>query len=148
MATPPDIKGGSFLIESRRPEEIFRPEDLTDQHRLIARTADEFVRQEIVPRLKEIEGKKPGLSRELLKKAAEFSLCAVDVPQKYGGLELDKISSILVWEEMARRRLKRPSRMGPWLKRPACSRERRTWFYSLRGAPSSGTCRRWPKSRR
>jgi alkylation response protein AidB-like acyl-CoA dehydrogenase len=102
MATSAHIKGGSFLIEARRPEEIFTPEDLTDQHRLIARTADEFVRQEIVPRLKEIEEKKPGLSRELLKKAAELGLSAIDVPQKYGGLELDKISSILVSEKMAR----------------------------------------------
>jgi len=102
MATSAHVKGGSFLIESRRPEEIFTPEDLTDQHRLIAQTADEFVRREIAPRLKEIEEKKPGLSRELLKKAAELGLSAIDVPQKYGGLELDKISSIIVSEKMAR----------------------------------------------
>jgi alkylation response protein AidB-like acyl-CoA dehydrogenase len=96
------IKGGSFLIESGRPEEIFTPEDLTDQHRLIAQTAQEFVEQEIVPRLKEIDEKKPGLLRELLKKAAEVGLCSIDIPQKYGGLELDKISSIVVGEKMAR----------------------------------------------
>jgi alkylation response protein AidB-like acyl-CoA dehydrogenase len=96
------IKGGSFLIESRKPEEIFTPEDLTDQHKLIAQTAHEFVEQEIVPHIKEIEDKKPGILRELLKKAAEVGLSATDVPQKYGGLELDKISSILVAEKMAR----------------------------------------------
>jgi alkylation response protein AidB-like acyl-CoA dehydrogenase len=96
------IKGGSFLIESRRPAEIFTPEDLTDQHKLIAQTAGEFVEKEIVPREKEIEEKKPGLLRELLQKAAELGLCAIDVPQKYGGLELDKISSIIVAEKMAR----------------------------------------------
>ncbi|HEV2234813.1 MAG TPA: acyl-CoA dehydrogenase family protein [Terriglobia bacterium] len=100
--TPKKIVGGSFLIEPRLPEEIFTPEDLTDQHRLIARTAQEFVDQEIVPRIQEMEDKKPGVLRELLKKAAEVGLCATDVPQKYGGLELDKISSIIVSEKMAR----------------------------------------------
>lgn len=101
-STKPAIKGGSFLIESRAPNEIFTPEDLTDQHRLIAHTAEEFVEKEIVPRAKEMEEKKPGLLRELLKKAADLGLCSTDVPQKYGGLELDKISSIIVAEKMAR----------------------------------------------
>ena len=96
------IKGGSFLIESRAPAEVFTPEDMTDEHRLIAQTAQEFIDQEIVPRLTEIEEKKPGLLRELLKKAAELGFCATDVPQRFGGLELDKISSILVAERMAR----------------------------------------------
>ncbi len=96
------VKGGSFLIEQRQPEEIFTPEDLTDQHRLIAQTADEFIAREIVPHVKEIEDKKPGILRDLLKKAAEVGLCAIDVPQQYGGLELDKISSIIVAEKMAR----------------------------------------------
>jgi len=96
------IKGGSFLIEQRLPEEIFTPEDMNDQHRLIARTAEEFVENEIVPNLEAIEEKKPGLLRELLQKAAEVGLCANDVPQQYGGLEMDKISSIIVSEKMAR----------------------------------------------
>ncbi|MEJ2008377.1 MAG: acyl-CoA dehydrogenase family protein [Acidobacteriota bacterium] len=96
------IKGGSFLIEQRRPEEIFTPEDMTDQHRLIARTAEEFMQREIVPRVREIEGKNLPLLRELLKKAAEIGLSATDIPQRYGGLELDKISSIVVAEKTAR----------------------------------------------
>ena len=98
---PKKIKGGSFLIETRTPEEIFTPEDLSDQHRLIAQTAEEFAKNEILPLAKDIEEKKPGLLRELLKKAADLGLCATDVPQKYGGLELDKISSIVVAEKMA-----------------------------------------------
>jgi len=96
------IKGGSFLIESRAPREVFTPEDMTEEHRLIAHTAQEFIDQEIVPRLNDIEEKKPGVLRELLKKAAELGFCATDVPQRFGGLELDKISSILVAEKMAR----------------------------------------------
>ncbi|MGH9327130.1 MAG: acyl-CoA dehydrogenase family protein [Terriglobia bacterium] len=96
------VQGGSFLIEERRPEEIFTPEDLNDQHHLIGQTAQEFVEREIVPRLREIEEKKPGLLRELLLKAGELGLCATDVPRKYGGLGLDKISSIIISEKMAR----------------------------------------------
>ncbi|MGD1100990.1 MAG: acyl-CoA dehydrogenase family protein [Terriglobia bacterium] len=96
------IKGGSFLIESRAPEEVFTPEDITEEHRLIAQTAQEFIDKEIVPRLNEIEEKKPGVLRDLLRKAAELGFCATDVPQRFGGLELDKISSILVAEKMAR----------------------------------------------
>jgi len=96
------IRGCSFLIETRTPEEVFTPEDITEEHRLIAQTAQEFVHKEISPRLKEIEARKPGVLRELLKKAAEVGLCATDVPQRFGGLELDKISSILVAEKMAR----------------------------------------------
>src|SRR5487761_494186 len=96
------IQGGSFLIEARQPGEIFTPEDLTDQHRLIAQTAQAFVDQEIVPRIDEIEQKKPGLLRELIRKAADLGLCATDIPQKYGGLELDKVSSVIIAEIMAR----------------------------------------------
>ena len=96
------VKGGSFLVEERKPEEVFTPEDLTEEHRLIAQTAQEFIDQEIVPRLRDIDEKKPGLLRELLKRAAALGLCATDVPQQYGGLDLDKISSIIVAEKMAR----------------------------------------------
>jgi alkylation response protein AidB-like acyl-CoA dehydrogenase len=90
------------LIEARSPGDVFTPEDITDQHKLIAQTAQEFVDQEIVPHTQEIEDKRPGVLRELLKKAAEVGLSATDVPQKFGGLELDKISSIIVAEKMAR----------------------------------------------
>ena len=95
------IKGGSFLIEQRRPEEIFTPEDMTDQHRLIAQTTEEFMQKEVLPRAREIEEKDLPLLRELLRKAAEIGLAATDIPEKYGGLELDKISSIIVAEGTA-----------------------------------------------
>lgn len=98
----PIIKGGSFLIRHCLPDEVFTPEDLSSQHLLIAHTAEEFVEREIVPRLRDIEEKRPGLLRELLKKAGELGLCATDVPQMYGGLELDKISSVIISEKMAR----------------------------------------------
>jgi len=95
------VKGGSFLIEQRKPDEIFTPEDMTDQHQLIAQTAEEFMQKEVLPRVREIEEKDPKLLRELLRKAAEIGLNATDIPEKYGGLELDKISSIIVAEKTA-----------------------------------------------
>jgi len=95
-------RGGSFLIEARSPADVFTPEDITDQHRLIAQTAQEFIDREVVPRTQEIEDKKPGVLRELLRKAAEIGLSTTDVPQRFGGSELDKISSIIVSEKMAR----------------------------------------------
>jgi alkylation response protein AidB-like acyl-CoA dehydrogenase len=95
-------KGGSFLIETRSPGDVFTPEDTTDQHKLIAQTAQEFIDQEIVPRIQEIEDNKPGVLRALLKKAAEVGLSSTDLPQRFGGLALDKISSIVVSEKMAR----------------------------------------------
>ncbi len=96
------VKGGSFLIEALTPEQVFTPEDMNDQHRLIGQAAEEFVNAEVVPRLKEIEDKKPGVLRDLLKKASDLGLCATDVPQTCGGLGLDKISSIIISEKMAR----------------------------------------------
>jgi len=96
------IKGGSFLIEERRPEDVFTPEDITDQHRLIRQTTKDFMEQEVLPRAKELEQKQPGLLRELLQKAAELGLCANDVPEQYGGLDLDKISSVIISEEVGR----------------------------------------------
>src|SRR5690349_24998381 len=101
VGTKQRIKGGSFLIEQRRPEEIFAPEDVTDQHRLIGRTAEDFMQQEVVPRARQIEEKDPALLRELLKKAAEIGLSATDTPQKYGGLELDKTPSTIAAEKTA-----------------------------------------------
>ena len=65
----PQVKGGSFLIEDRLPEEIFTPEDFTEQHRLIADTADQFMRNEVLPRWEQIEHQEPGLTPRLLRQA-------------------------------------------------------------------------------
>lgn len=101
-AVSPKIKGGSFLIEERSPAEIFTPEDFTGEHKQIARTTDEFIQNEVMPNVERIEHKDFPLLKELLKKAAELGLTAVDIPEKHGGLELDKISSMIVAERIAR----------------------------------------------
>ncbi|MCZ6904965.1 MAG: acyl-CoA dehydrogenase family protein [Acidobacteria bacterium] len=94
------FKGGSFLIASRRPEEVFTPEDLNDQQRMIARTTIEFIQKEVLPRVADLEdhSQQHRLCRELLRRAGELGLTAVDVPAAYGGLELDKITSLVVAE--------------------------------------------------
>jgi alkylation response protein AidB-like acyl-CoA dehydrogenase len=98
-ATP--AKGGSFLIEERRPEEIFTPEDFTDEHRQIARTALDFTTNEVVPAAREIEAKDFAVTRALLRKAGDLGLMSVDIPEAYGGLEMDKVTSALIAESMS-----------------------------------------------
>ena len=95
------VPGGSFLIEERRPEDIFTPEDFTDEHRQIAKTTAEFTANEVVPVAAEIENKNFAVTRGLLRKAGDLGLMAVDVPEAYGGLELDKVSSAVVAESMS-----------------------------------------------
>ncbi len=96
------ISGGSFLIEDRTPDEIFTPEDFTEQHLLIAQTAEEFANKEIVPNVEKMEHKDFAVSRELVRKAGELGLSGVDVPEQYGGMQLDKVTSAIVADRMAK----------------------------------------------
>ncbi len=96
------IAGGSFLIEQRAPEEVFTPEDFTEQHLLIAQTAEEFANKEIVPNIEKMEHKDFAVTRELVRKAGELGLSGVDVPEEYGGMELDKVTSAIVADRIAK----------------------------------------------
>ncbi|MSO22808.1 MAG: acyl-CoA dehydrogenase [Acidobacteria bacterium] len=100
--TPTLIQGGSFLIESVSPEDVFTPEDFTEEHRMIAETAEQFIENEVVPRIDELEAKKEGLNEELLKKAAEIGLLGASIPEAYGGEGLDQISSTILAEKSGR----------------------------------------------
>jgi alkylation response protein AidB-like acyl-CoA dehydrogenase len=93
------IRGGSFIVEDHSPEEVFTPEELSDEHRMIAQTAREFMEKEVLPQDEEIEKKNLGLTVELLRKAGELGLLSIDIPEKYGGMGLDKISSLIVSEQ-------------------------------------------------
>jgi alkylation response protein AidB-like acyl-CoA dehydrogenase len=93
--------GGSFLLEDRAPEEVFTPEDLSPEQRQIAETASRFAREQIDPALTGIESKEPGVMRGLLEAAAELGFTAVDVPEEYGGLGLDKTTSALVADHIS-----------------------------------------------
>ena len=96
------IKGGAFLIEERAPEEIFTPEDFTEEHRMIAETTREFVDNEVRPRIDELEKHDWNLARELIRKAAELGMIGVNIPEEYGGLGLDQTSGALVGEMIGR----------------------------------------------
>src|SRR6202167_4007227 len=96
------ISGGSFLLESRPPEEVFAPEDFSEQHRLIGQTAEEFAVNEILPNVEKIEHKDFSVSRGLLKKAGELGLSGVEIPEAYGGLEMDKVTAAVIADHIAK----------------------------------------------
>ena len=102
MEEPKYIKGGEFLIKSISPQEIFTPEDFTEEQRLIAKAATEFVVGEVQPAADDIEEKKEGLVPSLLKKAGELGFLSGDISEEYGGQELDKVSVILMMENLSR----------------------------------------------
>jgi alkylation response protein AidB-like acyl-CoA dehydrogenase len=96
------IPGGSFLLESRQPAEVFAPEDFTEQHHLIGQTAEEFAQNEILPNIEEMEHKDLSVSRALLKKAGELGLSSVEIPEAYGGLEMDKVTAAVIADHIAK----------------------------------------------
>jgi len=102
MGEPKHVRGGGFLIESIAPEEIFTPEDFSHEQRLIAKAAIEFVVGEVQPVADEIEEKKEGLVPSLLKKAGELGFLSGDIPEEYGGQDLDKVSVTLMMENLSR----------------------------------------------
>src|SRR5271168_2305831 len=95
------IAGGSFLLESRRPDEVFTPEDFTEQQRLIGQTAQEFTVNEILPNVEKMEHKDFSISRDLLKKAGDLGLSGVEIPEAYGGLEMDKVTAAVIADHIA-----------------------------------------------
>jgi butyryl-CoA dehydrogenase len=101
VATKP-VKGGSFLIEERRPEEVFTPEDLSEEQRQIAKTAVEFTDKEVIPVADQIEAKNFAVTKPLLQKAGELGLMGVDVPEEYGGLEMGKVTSAVIAESISK----------------------------------------------
>jgi alkylation response protein AidB-like acyl-CoA dehydrogenase len=96
------ISGGSFLLEERQTADVFTPEDFSEQHQMIGQTTEEFAVNEILPNVEKIEHKDFSISRGLLKKAGELGLSAVEVPEAYGGLEMDKVTSAVIADHIAK----------------------------------------------
>ena len=96
------ISGGSFLLEERQTTEIFTPEDFTEQHQLIGQTTEEFAVNEILPNVERIEHKEFQVTRDLLKKAGELGLSGVEIPEAYGGLEMDKVTAAVIADHIAK----------------------------------------------
>ncbi|HLR81234.1 MAG TPA: acyl-CoA dehydrogenase family protein [Bacillota bacterium] len=96
------FKGGAFLVEDLTGDDVITPEDFTEEHHMIAKTTEDFVEGEVVPLIDQLENHEFEHSVELLKKAGELGLLSADIPEEYGGLALDKISSSLITEKFAR----------------------------------------------
>src|SRR5499425_1544511 len=96
------ISGGSFLLEERSPSEVFTPEDFSEQHMLIGQTTEEFAVNEILPNVERIEHKEFQVTRDLLKKAGELGLSSVEIPESYGGLEMDKVTAAVIADHIAK----------------------------------------------
>src|SRR5580704_7644626 len=96
------MRGGTFLLGSDTRGSIFTPEDFTEEHRAIARTTDEFWNQEVAPNLEAIQHQQFDVLKKVLRKSAELGLTAVFLPEKYGGMEMDLTSMVLVGQGLAR----------------------------------------------
>jgi alkylation response protein AidB-like acyl-CoA dehydrogenase len=96
------ISGGSFLLEQRKPDEVFTPEDFTEQHQLIGQTAEEFAVNEILPNAEKMEHKDFSITRDLLKKAGDLGLSSAEIPEAYGGLEMDKVTAAVIADHIAK----------------------------------------------
>ena len=94
--------GGSFLIHTPEPDEIFTPEDFGEEALLLAQTTREFVANEIEPELDRLEAKDNDFMVSLMKQAGEIGLLAADVPEAWGGLDVPKSASMLLAESLAR----------------------------------------------
>jgi alkylation response protein AidB-like acyl-CoA dehydrogenase len=95
-------KGASWLLEETDGSSIFTPEKLSEEHRLMAQTVEEFVENEVLPSIDQLETKDWTLARTLVRRAGELGLLGISVPEQYGGLDLDKASALVVSERMAR----------------------------------------------
>jgi alkylation response protein AidB-like acyl-CoA dehydrogenase len=102
MTTMTTARGGAWLIEDAPADSIFTPEKLSDEHRLISQTADEFMTNEVLPAIERLEQKDWALARDLVRRAGELGLLGTDVPEALGGVGLDKVSSVLVGEAVGR----------------------------------------------
>src|SRR5437868_8778779 len=96
------ILGGSFLLEERQTADVFTPEDFTEQHQLIGQTTEEFAVNEILPNVERIEHKEFQVTRDLLKKAGDLGLSGVEIPEAYGGLEMDKVTAAVIADHIAK----------------------------------------------
>ena len=95
------LRGGAWLLEPTDAREVMTPERLTDEHRLIGHTTQQFVEHEVLPELDRLEQHDWTVARRLLKRCGDLGLLGVDVPEIYGGVNLDKVTSLLVSERMA-----------------------------------------------
>ena len=95
-------KGGSFLIEESSPADVFAPEDFSEEQTMIRDMTEQFVEDEVLPQQEQIEHKDWNVTVSLLKRCGELGLLGIEVPQQYGGENLDKVSAMIVSEKLGR----------------------------------------------
>jgi alkylation response protein AidB-like acyl-CoA dehydrogenase len=95
------LRGGEWLLKPTAEESVMTPERLTDEHRLIAQTTERFVAQEVMPQLETLEQHDWAAARRLIRRCAELDLLGIDVAEEYGGVNLDKVTSLVVSDRMA-----------------------------------------------
>src|SRR5436190_22762734 len=95
-------RGGSFLIEDSSAEDIFTPEDFSEEQTMIRDMTEQFVEDEVLPQIEKIEHKEWDVTVNLLKRCGELGLLGIEVPQKYGGENLDEVSAMIVAEILVR----------------------------------------------
>ena len=95
-------QGGSFLLQPTSAGSVFTPEDFTQEHRMISRTVSRFIDEKILPVMDDLESQQEGMIERLLRETGELGLLGAEIPSEYDGLELDKISSTIIAEEMGR----------------------------------------------
>ncbi|WP_100372376.1 acyl-CoA dehydrogenase family protein [Bacillus sp. FJAT-45037] len=98
--TKREIKGGHFLVQGVETKDVFTPEDLNDEQKMIAQTARQFIEREVASKREAIEDQDFDVIVGLLKKAGSLGLLAHSIPEAYGGLGLDKVSKGIVGEEI------------------------------------------------
>src|SRR4051794_23896481 len=101
-ATVTTPKGGSWLIEDAPADGAFTRERQNDEQKMIGASAEEFIDKDVIPATDRLEAKDWAFARELVRRAGELGLLATDVPDQYSGLDLDKVSSVVVGEAVGR----------------------------------------------
>jgi alkylation response protein AidB-like acyl-CoA dehydrogenase len=102
MTTTTAVRGGAWLTDDVADASVLTPERLSEEHRLIGRTAEDFIDNEVIPVLDQLESKDWQLARTLIKRGADLGFLGTDVPEALGGVELDKAASLVVGEAMGR----------------------------------------------
>ncbi|MBN1107055.1 MAG: acyl-CoA dehydrogenase family protein [Deltaproteobacteria bacterium] len=100
MAKEKLFKGGEFLLTDALPEEVFTPEDYSKDQKLVAKSAEEFGTKELLAKKEELDELNPPLLKEMLRKAGDLGFLGADMPEVFGGSELDKVSSMLIGEKL------------------------------------------------
>src|SRR5271166_2042919 len=96
------ISGGSFLLEERQTADVFTPEDFSEQQQMIGQTTEEFAVNVILSQAEKMEHKDFSISRDLVKKAGDLGLSGVEIPEAYGGLEMDKVTAAVIADHIAK----------------------------------------------